>query len=299
MVTRPPRRSASAVGIARDQRRIVSSWRSWSSVGASSASVDVEGRPVDGLPCSIDHLDPLEQPFEGLALPQVGAYQRHLLVALELLAHLVGLLADPLGDRLRYSASRSSSVDLDAPRPSATARRARSTLTASVGGLAQLVDERLLVLPGGCEVLVERRCPGPGGAWRGPARRCLHLGVDQRPRATSSSTSSARASAGLLLQRHLGLHLLDAGRGACARSARSSSRVSNSEASAAHVVVGVGQHLLPDLLHEDPEVDRVLVGVGVVGGELEDVADLGARRAARRARARRCRCRPRRGSPRR
>ena len=51
----------------------------------------------------------------------------------------------------------------------------------------------------------------------------------------------------------------------------------------------LGQDLLLDLLDDDPEVDRVLVGVGVVGVELEDVAGLGAARAARRARARPCR----------
>ena len=47
---------------------------------------------------------------------------------------------------------------------SATARRARSTLTASVGGVPQLLDELGLVLAGGCEVLLERRGPGPGAA---------------------------------------------------------------------------------------------------------------------------------------
>ena len=60
------------------------------------------------------------------------------------------------------------------------------------------------------------------------------------------------------------------------RSARSSSTVSNSEASSAHSSVTSGSTFSFTSLTRTWKSTGLLVGVRVGGGELEDVADLGA-----------------------
>ena len=123
---------------------------------------------------------------------------------LERLAHLGGLLVDPLRPAARARSSRSSSVTSSSS-ASATARRARSTLHGHGRGLAQLGDERLLVLAGGGQVLLEVHALGLRGAWRGPASRCSISALTRASGTSSSSTSSASASGRVVAQGHLGL----------------------------------------------------------------------------------------------
>ena len=194
------------------------------------------------------------------------------------------------------SASRSSSVDLD-------------LLGLGDGPQGEVDLDRLRWRSPAAR---RRTPPGPARSPRGTARgrapwawrriarswsRCC-ISALTRASGTSSLDQLGEGLGRLLLQRHLALHLLDDAEplgqvGAQLVDGLELGRLRGP------LVVGLGQHLLLDVLDEDPEVDRVLVGIGVVGGELEDVADLRAPGAARRARARRCRCRPRRGSRRR
>ena len=200
------------------------------------------------------------------------------------------------------------------PSASATARRARSTLTAWAAVVAQLVDELLLVLAGAssyCSSVMPWACEPHGEV----LEALLHLGVDQRLGHLVVDELGQRL-ADLLAQRHLGLDLACTWRHALGRSARSSSSVSNSDASVAHSSSSSGSTRSLHLLDEDPEVQgaaprrgrgaaasnsRIVAGFGAAqllvelghDGAAADLVEvvLGgeARRAARRPASRRCR----------
>ena len=83
---------------------------------------------VDRVALGVDDLDVVQQPVEGLRLADLGDQLGHEVVALVGLADLVRLLADLHGDALVLGGEVASSAS--SPSATATARRARSTLTA-------------------------------------------------------------------------------------------------------------------------------------------------------------------------
>ena len=104
------------------------------------------------------------------------------------------------------SASTSSSVAAISS-CATTARSARSARTASVGAAAHAVDELLLVLAGGREVLRDRHArPCSSSRWTRSCRR-RSISCSTSGSGTSMATSCGGGLEHLLPHRHLGLHL--------------------------------------------------------------------------------------------
>ena len=184
---------------------------------------------------------------------------------------------------------------------SATARRARSTLTAWMA-VARAAPRRTASVcwPELLEPRVEGRGPGPGGAWRGPAGAATSRSTTSGS-GTSRSTSSARASPTLSRSAIWACILRTVVMRVGAGRPRSSSSVSNSEASAAHSSVTSGRTRSLTSLSGDLEVQGlVLVVVGVRRRRTTRSSPaLAPRQLLVELGHDACRCRPRRSSPRR
>ena len=252
------RRASSVVGVGSSRRRL-------SSAVVGGRRRRARGRPGrSGWPSSSTISTCSSEPLERLALPEVRAYRRRAArCARTACATLLRLLPDAARRPRSISASRSSSVT-SMPSASATARRARSTL------------HRLARRPRAAR----RRAPPGSCRWRrgtarasmpwacrrmrevlrgGAASRCATSGSG-----ASSSTSSASASA--VFSRSAIWACSLAARWRCARRGRprSSSTVSNSDASLAHSSSTSGSTCSLHLLDQDPELElALLVGVGV------------------------------------
>ena len=207
------------------------------------------------------------------------------------LAHLVDGPRRPARRRPSSSSSRSSSVH-SMPSASATARSARSTLTACGGGLAQLLAERLGLGAGHGEVLLELHALGLE-AHGEVLEPLLHLagrpaarGARRRPARPAPRPPSRAAPSGPG----------PCGPASCGRrgSARSSATVSNSEASEAHSSVTSGSTFSLTSLTSDARTGAGAPRRGRGGWR----RTRGCRRPWRRAAARRPRGRWRRSRPR-
>ena len=157
-------------------------------------------------------------------------------------------------------------------------------MTPGGGGLAELLAEGLGVGAGHREVLLELHALGLE-AHGEVLEAVLHLAADQRL-GQLVGDELGEGLAHLLPQGHLGLGLADPGH---AVGQAGPQLVDGLELGGlgGPLVVGLGEHLLLDVLDGDLEVELAgLVGVGVGGVEARACRRPWRRRAARRARGR-------------
>ena len=265
---------------ARRSRRSSACWRRLLAVGVVvSSSCSSVCRPTSrsarsmALTVLVDDLDPLEEPVERLALAHIGAYSRQLPAAFELGPHLV--------DRGRRPAGRPRTARRRGPRrctrcssASATARSARSTLadiSAASRSSAVSCSDVLPVMASHCSAVRP-------WAWSRRARSWARW-FSSWPTSASGISASTRPARASPVRSRTAAWAWDL-RTIADRSrevdSRSSAMVSNSEFSAAQASSASGSTRSRTLLTRTLNRSwRVLVGVGVGGVELEDVAGLG------------------------
>ena len=241
-------------------------------VSGAAGSATPSGRVRStGLPSSSTAFGVVDEELECLASGQIRAYRLQAAPLSEIAAHLVGLLADALGQPgdlgVEVLIGRLDGfLSHDGPQGQVGPHRGG-------GPLAQAGEEGLLVLAGGREVLLDRGAlvAQPVGEVLEAAPQLLvdeglgHLDVDE----------AGDGLEDLVAQRHLALHLADQLEAPAHVAAQLVDGVELARLGRP-LVVGGGQDLALGLLDEDLERDFLAVALAEAlvedGVELEDVA---------------------------